>query len=78
MTGQPCGPGDVERATHGKVLTLVIEDMEFGRIEENAAFDVPDEGVIRPAVPQPRNHIVELPRPTVTLVVLDVIGEAKI
>ncbi len=47
-------PRDIERSSHGKISTLVIEHMHFRWVEENAMLNIADEGVIGPAVPQAR------------------------
>ena len=70
-------PRDVERTVHGEKFALVVEHMQLVGIEKDAVLDVADEGVIRPAVPQSRHHVVELARAAIALAVLHVIGRAR-
>ena len=70
-------PRDVERTAHGKKLALVIEHMQLVGVEKDAVLDVADEGVVGPAVPQSRHHVVELARAAIALAVLHVIVSPK-
>src|SRR5258708_13932622 len=71
-------PGDIERSAHGKILTLVIKHMHFRWVEENAMLDIADEGVVGPAVPQARDHVIKLPCTPIALAVLDMLLKAEI
>ncbi len=71
-------PGDVERAADRQMLALMVEHVQLGRVEEDAALLVAQPGIVRPAVPEPRDHLVELAGAPVAFVVLDVVGQAEI
>src|SRR5258707_1539845 len=71
-------PGDIERSAHGKILTLVIKHMHFRWVEENAMLDIADEGVVGPAVPHARDHVIKLPCTPIALAVLDMLLKAEI
>ena len=71
-------PRDVERAAHREIFALVVEHVQLGGIEIDAVLDVADEGVVRPAVPQPGNHVVELARAGVALAMLHVLLEPEV
>ena len=71
-------PGDVERAAHLEICALVVQHMHLVRIEKEAALDVAHEGVVGEGIPQPGDHVIELARPLVALVVLHVVVEAEI
>ena len=53
---------DVERAFHRQVFALVVEHMHLVGIEEDAALDVADEGVVGPGIPQAGDDVIELAR----------------
>ena len=69
---------DVQRTTHRQMIALVIEDVHFLRIEEDAACLVVQPCVVGPTVPQTRDDRVELARPPVAFVVLHMVGQAEI
>ena len=46
---------DVERAAHREIFSLVVEHVHLVGIEEHAALDVADEGVVGPASPTARS-----------------------
>ena len=71
-------PRDVERAAHREIFSLVAEHVHLVGIEEDAALDVADEGVVGPGVPQAGHHVVELARAPVALAVLHVLVEPEI
>ena len=56
----------------------MAEHVHLGGIEIDAVLDVADEGVVRPAVPQARHHVVELARAPIALAVLHVLVEPEI
>ena len=70
--------GDVERAAHREIFSLVIEHVHLGGIEIKPLFDVAHEGVVGKGIPQTRDHIVEFARAAVALGVLHVIVESEI
>ena len=79
MTGQPCtGRAMFKRAAHLEIFPLVVEHMHLLGVEIDAAVDVTDEGVVGETVPQPGDHVVELARPVVALVMLHLLVEAEI
>ena len=45
----------------------MVQDVEFLRIKKHALLHVADEGIVRPTVPQARDHLVELARARVTV-----------
>ena len=47
-------------------------------VEEHSRVDVAYEGVIRPTVPEPSHDVIKFACHTVTLVVLHLIGHAKV
>ena len=67
-----------ERPFHLQVLAVVVEHMELGRIEIDAALDVADEGVVGPRIPQAGDDVVELARPRIALVVLHLVVHAEV
>ena len=69
---------DVERAAHREVFALVVEHVHLVGVEEHAALDVADEGVVGPAVPQAGDDVVELAGALVALVVLHVLVHAEV
>ena len=69
---------DIERSSHRKIFTLVIEHMHLRWVEENAVLDIADERVVGPAVPETRHHVIKLPCAPIALAVLDMLLEAKI
>ncbi len=52
--------------------------MQLAGIEIETLVDVADEGVIRPGVPKPRHHVVELARAGVALAVLHMLLQPEI
>ena len=72
------GARDVERAFDREEFALVVERMHLVGIEEHAAVDVTDEGVIGPGVPEASDDVVELARAAITLAVLHVLFEAEV
>ena len=60
------------------MLALVAEHVQLLGIEEDAALDVHDEGIIGPAVPKARDHIEELAAPLVALAMLDMLLEPEV
>ncbi len=72
------GAGDVQRPAHGEVLPLVVEPVHPPGVPEDPAGLVAQEGVVGEAVPEPGDHVVELPRAAVALVVLHVVVEAEV
>ena len=70
--------GDVERAAHREIFSLVVEHMHFGGIEIQPGFDVAHKGVVGEGIPQARDHIVEFARALVALGVLHVIFKPEI
>ena len=72
------GTRNVERAAHREILALVAEHVHPGGIEEDAAVDVADEGIVRPRVPQAGHDIVEFARALVALAVLHQCVHAEI
>jgi hypothetical protein len=71
-------PSDVQRPADRIVLVLMVEHMHLCGIEVDAGFDVANEGVIRPGIPQAGHHIVEFAGTAVALVVLDMLRETEI
>ena len=60
------------------MLTLMVEDVHFLRIEEDAARLVWPPCIVRPAVPKTGYDSLELARPPVTFVMLDMLGQPEI
>ena len=56
----------------------MIEDVQLVGIEEKAVFDVANEGIVGPGIPQPGDDVVEFPRAAIALAVLHVIGHAEV
>ena len=71
-------PRDIDRTANREIFALVIEHVHFRRIEEDAVLHIADPGIVRPAVPQSGDHIVELARAAITFAVLHVLLEAEI
>ena len=72
------GTGDVERAADREMGALVVQDVHAVRVEVDAVFDVADEGIVGPAVPQAGHDVVELARLAVAGAVLDMFLQAEI
>ena len=72
------GPRDVQRAAHRQVFAPVVEHMQLVGIEIKAVFDIADERIIGPAVPQTGHDIVKLARASVTLAVLHMLFHPEI
>src|SRR5262249_20371250 len=64
-------PLHVERPAYLKVLSLVLERMHLGAIDEDTRLPVAHDGAFVPAMPQPADNVDELARNLVALVVLD-------
>ena len=71
-------PGDVERALHLQILAVVVQHMELGGIEIDAALDVADEGVVGPRIPQAGDDVVVLARAGVALGMLHLLVHAEV
>ena len=56
----------------------MLEPVHALGVEVDAALDVPHERVVRKAVPQPGDDVVELARATVTLIVLYVLFQSEV
>ena len=52
--------------------------MQLVGIEKKAAFDVADEGIVGPGIPQAGDDVVEFARAAIALAVLHVIGHAEV
>ncbi len=65
------GPGNIERAAYGEVWAAVVEHMQFLGIEIDAARDVANERVVRPAVPETLDDIDEFTGTVVAVGMLD-------
>src|SRR5262249_16059753 len=61
------GPCDVKRSPHRQILAFGIEHMQLVGIEIKTLFDIADERIICPAVPQAGHDIVKLARSSVAL-----------
>src|SRR5207249_6775535 len=61
------GPCNVKRSPHRQILAFVVEHMQLVGIEIKALFDITDERIICPAVPQAGHDIVKLARSSVAL-----------
>ena len=62
----------VERSAHREELSLVVEDVQLGRVEIAAACLVAKESVVFPAVPQALDHVMELLGAAVAFGMVDV------
>src|ERR1700730_361173 len=58
---------DVERAADREIPALMVEHVQLVRIEINPIVDVANEGIICPAVPQTRDHVIEFTRASITI-----------
>ena len=61
---------NVDRSAHREMLALVVEYVNFCRIEEDARRLVAHEGVVLPAVPQPAHHLDEFRGAAIALVIV--------
>jgi len=70
--------GDIQRTAHRQELALVVEHMQPVGVKIDPVFDVTDEGVLGPAVPQPGYDIEELAGAAIALAMLHVLGHPEI
>lgn len=67
------GARDVQRSTDGQVLPFVVKYMPLLRIEKQPALLIAQPRIVDKAVSEAGDHLVELERSPVALVVFDVI-----
>ncbi len=70
--------GDVERAAHAEILSLVIEHVHLGGIEIQALFDIAHKSVVGEGIPQPGDDVIEFTRALVAFGVLHMVVEPEI
>ncbi|BAV75684.1 hypothetical protein PCAU_3475 [Pseudomonas chlororaphis subsp. aurantiaca] len=56
----------------------MVEAVQLVRVEIHPALGIANEGVVRPAVPEPGDHLIELPRPGITLVMGEGLLQAEV
>jgi hypothetical protein len=71
-------PRNVQRATHRQILTLMAKDVHLLRIEEDAARLVVPPRIVCPAIPKTGDDSLELARPPVAFIMLDMLGQPEI
>ena len=68
----------IEWSTHIEIIAMVIQNVHLGWIKEDAAFLIPDECVIRKAVPKSGYNIIELARTLVAFGMFDMLFLAEV
>src|SRR6516165_11489332 len=61
---------DIQRATNREMLALVVQVMDFDRVEVTFRFAVSNKRIVVPTVPQSLHHFDKLDCPVVTGIVL--------
>jgi hypothetical protein len=69
---------DIEWAVDRVVSALMVQDMQFLSVEVDAAFNIADKGVIRPAIPKSSHDIVEFAGPPIAFAVLQMFFQPEI
>ena len=70
--------GNHQRSAHRKMLALVMQHVQLGRMEEQALRLVHDEGVVLPGVPEALRHLDELGGAAIAVIVRRMLVVAEV